>query len=592
MMSSVVDKHRQVKSSWSWLVAVVIVTSAAVLALKNCSGERLVTEMIPVVPRRSVPFAVAYGKPEGSVASTSSFIVATAETEAATNWESERWSNQANARLDQLAQWLTRREANELPVALGRGASPFAEALADGIPVSTETRISFKIVHVQVIADGFETTVSAELAYPAESPTHQRNSQWQCQWLSQRDGGPMLDSTTLISSEELQRPESQSTPWFVDVTASVLADEANSPQHTTGIDGWSQRLTRIDEMTLQGHHGLAVGDVNGDALEDLYVCDGGGLPNRLYLQQADGTLEDISARSRTDWLESSSAALLVDLDNDGDEDLVVATVPLILFSENDGSGRFEFRGGHEAVPSAYTLAAADYDNDGDLDLYATNYSGRAGERMGARGFEAQAPLPFHDANNGGRNALLENQGDFEFHDVTERVGLDANNRRFSFSAAWEDYDNDGDQDLYVANDFGRNNLYKNNDGAFVDQASRLKVEDIGAGMSVDWADCNRDGNMDLYVGNMFSAAGNRVTFQSQFSEQREEGVVADVQRMARGNSLFLGVEDASFRDVSLEADVTVGQWAWSSKFVDFNNDGWQDLLVANGYLTNRRPDDL
>ncbi|MGY8689537.1 MAG: FG-GAP repeat domain-containing protein, partial [Verrucomicrobiales bacterium] len=61
---------------------------------------------------------------------------------------------------------------------------------------------------------------------------------------------------------------------------------------------------------------------------------------------------------------------------------------------------------------------------------------------------------------------------------------------------------------------------------------------------------------------------------------------------ARGNSLFLGSEEGGFRDVSIEAGVSIGQWAWSAAFVDFNNDGWQDLIVANGYLTNRRADDL
>ena len=104
-----------------------------------------------------------------------------------------------------------------------------------------------------------------------------------------------------------------------------------------------------------------------------------------------------------------------------------------------------------------SLAAADFDEDGDLDVYACCYSQRATSPLMGR------PVPYHDANNGGRNLLFRNDGRWRFQDVTRQVGLDENNRRFSFAACWEDYDNDGDLDLYVANDYGRNNLYENSD---------------------------------------------------------------------------------------------------------------------------------
>jgi hypothetical protein len=147
-------------------------------------------------------------------------------------------------------------------------------------------------------------------------------------------------------------------------------------------------------------------------------------------------------------------------------------------------------------------------------------------------------------------------------------------------------------DLYVANDFGRNNLYRNDRGKFEDVAARLGVEDMAAGMSVSWADFNRDGRPDIYVGNMFSAAGNRVTYQRRFVEGRSPLESAAIQRMARGNTLFMAQPDGTFADVSISAGVTMGRWAWSSKFADLNNDGWDDLMVANGYFTNERPDDL
>jgi hypothetical protein len=235
------------------------------------------------------------------------------------------------------------------------------------------------------------------------------------------------------------------------------------------------------------------------------------------------------------------------------------------------------------------MSAIDYDNDGRLDIYVCGYNARKQDPL-HRGLPF--PLPYHDANNGGRNYLLRNEGGFRFSDVTTSVGLDEHNTRFSLAAAWEDFDNDSDMDLYVANDFGRNCLYRNEGGHFREVAAMAGVEDQASGMSVAWGDYNRDGWMDLYVSNMFSAAGNRVTYQRQFAAGLADATVAGLQRMARGNTLFENARDGTFRDVSEAAAVTMGRWAWASKFVDLNNDGWQDLVVANGYVTNDDSDDL
>ena len=172
------------------------------------------------------------------------------------------------------------------------------------------------------------------------------------------------------------------------------------------------------------------------------------------------------------------------------------------------------------------------------------------------------------------------------------TGLEHNNTRFSFAATWEDYDNDGDQDLYVANDYGRNCLYRNDAGKFTDVAPQLGVEDTSSGMSVSWSDFNNDGLMDLYTSNMFSSAGNRITYQRQFKSDLPEAVRAQFQHIAQGNSLFQGAPGGTFKDVSLQAGVTLGRWAWCSKFVDFNNDGMDDILVANGFITAPDPGDL
>lgn len=170
--------------------------------------------------------------------------------------------------------------------------------------------------------------------------------------------------------------------------------------------------------------------------------------------------------------------------------------------------------------------------------------------------------------------------------------MDENNRRFSYAAAWDDYDNDGDLDLYVANDFGRNNLYQNQGGHFKDVAADAGVEDIGPGMSSCWSDYNNDGLVDLYVSNMFSSAGNRITQQQQFQQQADDETRSAFRRHARGNSLFANLGDGRFQDVAVPAGVVLGRWAWGSKFADLNHDGWQDLIVTNGFITQEDSGDL
>ena len=274
--------------------------------------------------------------------------------------------------------------------------------------------------------------------------------------------------------------------------------------------------------------------------------------------------------SGLDWLDASRSALFVDFDNDGDQDLVVSLNYSLVIFENMGGGQFAMRTRVNIFSWPTSIAAADYDNDGDVDLYICGYNPR-GET--APGDIFANPVPYHDANNGARNFMMRNEGNWDFLDVTQAVGFDQNNHRFTFAAAWEDYDNDGDLDLYVANDFGRNILYRNDLDAqgqrhFEDVSRQAGVEDIAAGMSVTWGDYNHDGWMDLYVSNMWSSAGHRITSQNQFKRDADDQTRQEMQRHARGNSLFENQGDGTFRDVSVEAAVTMGRWAWGSLFCD------------------------
>ena len=481
--------------------------------------------------------------------------------------------------------------AHEGPMGFDTALRNLVSGLGDGGPI----RVAIKLFRIEKSAPFITTRMYFEASRRGPAGAIQLNATWRADWsLSQADHSGEENKPALrwIGIEQFEQVETsiRGGVLFSDCTQSVMGDTPSYAQQVLpGISHWLTRVTSGVGMSIFGMNGLAVGDVNGDGLDDLYICDSGGLPNRLYVQNRDGTVRETSSEAGVDWLDDTTAALFVDLDNDGDQDLVVATTPALLVAENDGRGRFSVRFGDSTFKDGDSLNSADYDQDGDLDLHICGYAPHSGSGG------LPAPLPYYDANNGRPNVLLRNEGNFKFVDVTQETGLDRNNTRFSFAAAWEDYDNDGDLDLYVANDYGRNNLYRNNgpdSPRFVEFADTAQAEDTASGMSVAWGDYNRDGYMDLYVSNMFSAAGNRVTFQPQFTEGAPGDAAPLVQRMARGNTLFSNIGGNVFKDVSEEAGVTMGRWAWGSKFADLNNDGYLDLVVTNGYVTNEDTGDL
>jgi len=413
------------------------------------------------------------------------------------------------------------------------------------------------------------------------------HSTWKAEWT----GGESKQLRRLSVNDVEISTLTQTNPLFADCTTAVLGDlSVAGSLIERGHADYYHRYERRFNHQNSSYHGLAIGDANGDELDDVYLCHPGGLPNQLLLRQPDGSVIDKAASAGVDWLDRTHSALFVDLDNDGDQDLVIGKQNFTLVMSNDGAGVFEIEarlGPRKHLPMS--LAAADYDRDGDLDIYVCYY-------------EIGVPLPQHDANNGPKNTLWRNDGrrsgdqsgenEWQFSDVTKEVGLDKNNNRFSFAACWEDYDNDGDLDLYVANDFGRNNLFRLEKGTFEDVADQANVEDTASGMSVSFADYDHDGWMDLYISNMFSSAGNRIATQARFQPAASDEARELLLRQARGNSLFRATPGGEFEDVSVDMNVTMGRWAWGSLFADINNDSYDDLCIANGYITNDFADDL
>ncbi len=467
-----------------------------------------------------------------------------------------------------------------------------------------------------------QTRVRYELVGTGHDFYHeQRVGYWDLAWEADSSGEFRLQSW-----QALDETRSRSfSPVFVDITTQTLGGNSSySSQLLRGTDYWRTMLDGASGIDIYGHNGVAVGDIDDDGLDDLYICQSAGLPNRLYRNRGDGTFEDITEASGLGVLENTACALFVDIDNDGRQDLIVvrASGPLLFLNQGGGKFRQKPDAFQFATPPQGTFtgaAAADYDRDGWLDIYFCLYVYYQGAD------QYKYPSPYYDAQNGPPNFLMRNQRDGTFRDVTKESHLDQNNTRYSFCCGWSDFNGDGWPDLYVVNDFGRKNLYRNNaDGTFTDVAAQAGVEDIGAGMGVCWIDYDNDGATDLYVANMWTAAGERISTQEVFKKNAPEEVRALYRKHAMGNSLFRNrvakpspvssvspvvqafpltrgdIEDhsgkpeprLSFQNTTDAAGVGMGRWSWSSDAWDFDHDGFPDLYVTNGMVSGPSREDL
>jgi hypothetical protein len=238
------------------------------------------------------------------------------------------------------------------------------------------------------------------------------------------------------------------------------------------------------------------------------------------------------------------------------------------------------------------VSAVDYDNDGLLDLYVSTFAAAMRVRSerqtaflsvgdGVELLQLRMSAEDHVMTNrfGPPNVLLKNLGGGRFRPVEDTpLKLFKN----SYQATWADYDNDGDMDVYVANDFAANNLFRNDGaGGFTDVTERTGTADMGFGMGASWGDFDEDGLQDLYVTNMYSKAGLRIT--AQLTE-----AAPNFERMAHGNTLFRNDVAGFERVSSLERPgllVEAAGWGWGSQFVDLDNDSDLDLYALSGYYT-------
>ena len=322
---------------------------------------------------------------------------------------------------------------------------------------------------------------------------------------------------------------------------------------------------------MQGYTALgaavAVGDYNGDGFEDVFVTtsEENG-KNRLYRNNGDFTFTEVGeaagVANGNDENNASGDALWFDYNNDGRLDLLVVRFGHSQLFENLGNGTFKDVTAQAGLGKQYlnsiVAIAFDYDRDGYVDILLGNYF------QPVNLFNPQTPhfFPesFETANNGGGVTLYHNNGDGTFTDVTDKAGV-----RFSgwaLDLGHADADHDGDDDLYVAVDFGTDRFFVNNgDGTFTDMTEKAIGIDTKKGMNADWGDFNNDGLFDVYVTNITD------------------------EYMREGNFLWKNNGDGTFADVARETGTYDTGWGWAGKFFDYDNDGWQDLYVVNGWVS-------
>ncbi len=367
-------------------------------------------------------------------------------------------------------------------------------------------------------------------------------------------------------------PEPSSTAVFVDVTRAA------------GIDfqltcGGPQKLYIMDAMC----GGVAFLDYDNDGWQDIFLVNGStleglktgeGPTSKLYHNNHDGTFTDVTEKAGIAHRGWCMGAAVGDYDNDGWDDVYITCLTGSFLYKNRGDGTFREVTAQAGVgnPGGWGTSAAfgDYDRDGFLDLYVANYVDldlNNLPKFGSTPFCQYRGIPVSCGPRGlagSRDRLYHNNGDGTFTDVTEKMNIDPG-AHYGLGVIWADYDGDGWPDIYVANDSSPSLLYHNNQGKSFTEvalAAGVALSSDGreqAGMGVDFGDYDNDSWPDLV--------------KTNFSDD--------------ANNLYRNNGDGTFDDragVAGLAAVSIPFLGFGVRFLDYDNDGWKDILVANGHV--------
>lgn len=353
----------------------------------------------------------------------------------------------------------------------------------------------------------------------------------------------------------------------------------------------------IDYLYFYNGGGLAVGDINGDTLPDVFIS-GNQVKNKLYLNKGDLKFEDISDTAgiggNSTW---NTGAVMGDVNGDGLLDIYVCAVVGIngfdgyneLYINNGDTTFTESASVYGLDLDTYSSNAAflDYDLDGDLDIYILNHAVHTQNSYG------KASLRFKRNYETG-DKLMRNDGG-KFTDVSEEAGILGGINSYGLGIAIADFNKDGWPDIYVGNDFHEDDYYylNNGDGSFRESLKEYFGHTSRFSMGNDVADINGDGWPDLISLDMLPQ-DERVLKSSE----GDDNIQTQKLRIDRfgyhyqftRNMLYVNQKGYDYQETALLSGVAATDWSWSALFADFDQDSKQDLFISNGIP--KRPNDL
>lgn len=356
-------------------------------------------------------------------------------------------------------------------------------------------------------------------------------------------------------------------------------------------------LSILDYLYFYNGGGVAIGDINGDELPDIFFS-GNQVKNKLYLNKGNLQFEDISEKAaitgNSSW---NTGAIMGDVNGDGLLDIYVCAVVGIngfgghneLYI-NNGDATFTeaaAKFGLDFDSFSATAAFLDYDLDGDLDIYLLNHALHTQQSFG------KAELR-NTRNYQTGDKLLKNENG-TFTDVSEQAGIFGGVNGYGLGLAVSDFNKDGYPDIYVGNDFHEDDYYyiNNGDGTFTDQLKTHFGHTSRFSMGNDVADINQDGLPDLLSLDMLAkdetvlkASESDEGYQIQKLRMQQYGYYYQHVR----NMLQVNQTDGNFKEIGALSGLAATDWSWSALFADYNQDGQQDVFITNGIL--KRPNDL